>query len=130
MIQLEEGIDYPKFMTEESLKTLQRQHLLENETPKEMYERIVRTLGDRFYSMLLEKVNEEEALIQVNLARQKWFDYLWKGWLCPSTPILSNCGTKRGFSISCFIIRVPDSIDGIYKKVHEMSMLTKMGGGK
>ena len=46
------GIDYPEWMQEESLKTLQRQHLLDGETPKEMYERIVNTFENRYYQML------------------------------------------------------------------------------
>lgn len=127
------GVDYPEFMTEESLKTLKRQHLLEEETPKQMYERIVSALGSRL-SLMLDEVGFTErggmsSELYVDEVEEKWFNYLWKGWLCPSTPILSNCGVDRGFTISCFIMRVPDSMDGIYTKLHEMAMLTKMGGG-
>lgn len=42
-----EGVDYPEWMKEEGLKTLRRQHLLDNETPKEMYERITECLYER-----------------------------------------------------------------------------------
>lgn len=127
----EEGIDYPVWMTEEGLKTLERQHLLDGETPKEMYDRIVQSLGNRFSSMLMTSTKFEVSdLVEfVEKTKEKWFNYLWNGWLCPSTPILSNCGTDRGFTISCYINRVPDSIDGIYNKLHETAMLTKMGGG-
>jgi ribonucleotide reductase alpha subunit len=127
----ESGIDYPEWMTEESLKTLQRQHLLEGETPNQMYIRIVETLGRRLKYMLEDsnKYSDEQIALQLNSITTKWLKYLTDGWLCPSTPILSNTGTKRGFPISCFVSRVPDSIDGIYDKVHEMALLTKMGGG-
>jgi uncharacterized linocin/CFP29 family protein len=47
---LKENIDYPDWMKEEGLKTLKRQHLLDNETPKEMYERIVKTLSETLFS--------------------------------------------------------------------------------
>lgn len=124
------GIDHPEWMTEEGLKTLTRQHLLENETPKEMYERIVDTLCIRLNSMLVKQGwGSNKAAELGREMRERWFNYLWKGWLCPSTPILANCGTKRGFTIACFILRIPDSLDGIYQKAHEMAMLTKMGGG-
>lgn len=119
------GVDYPEWMTEESLKTLSRQHLLKGESPREMYERLATTLGARLRTMPV----KNGAAVDYNYIEEKWMDYMWKGWLCPSTPILSNVGTKRGFGISCFIERVPDSMDGIYGKVHEMAMLTKMGGG-
>lgn len=115
------NVDYPEWMTEESLKTLKRQHLNDNETPKQMYLRIVNTLANRLKTM----TNE----IDVEYVKQKWFDYLWKGWLCPSTPILSNVGTNRKFGISCYIMRLDDTLDNIYQKVHEMAMLTKSGGG-
>jgi ribonucleoside-diphosphate reductase alpha chain len=131
------GIDYPEWMTEESLKTLSRQHLLENETPVEMYHRVASALGKKLFEMIENRlktcedpvISEQLKSIHVHDIEAKWFSYMWKGWLAPSTPILSNAGAKRGFTISCFIERVPDSMDGIYSKIHEMAMLTKMGGG-
>jgi ribonucleoside-diphosphate reductase alpha chain len=86
-----------------------------------MYERVTSTLAKRLSTMT--------ELLDVDYIQQKWFDYLWKGWLSPATPILANVGTTRGLGISCFISRVPDSLDGIYNKLHEMAMLTKAGGG-
>jgi ribonucleoside-diphosphate reductase alpha chain len=121
-----EGIDYPEWMKEEGLKTLKRQHLLDNETPKEMYQRISNTL-----EKTLGQNSNIEQIPQGRLhyITNKWFEYMWKGWLCPSTPILANTGTDRGYTISCFIERVDDSLDNIYLKSHELAMLTKMGGG-
>jgi ribonucleoside-diphosphate reductase alpha chain len=124
------SIDYPEWMTEEGIKTLVRQHLLEDETPKLMYQRIVDTLSDRLFIMLKStKMNRGEIKKIVKHIKQKWFDYLWRGWLSPSTPILSNVGTTRGYGISCFIIDVDDTMDNIFQKNHEMALLTKMGGG-
>jgi ribonucleoside-diphosphate reductase alpha chain len=125
------GIDYPDWITEEGLKTLKRQHLLEGETPNQMYERIADTLSSRYYEMLIKAKwsNKEERRNAETKFHSDTLKYLKLGWLCPSTPVLSNVGTSRGFGISCFIERVPDSLDGIYKKAHEMAMLTKAGGG-
>jgi ribonucleoside-diphosphate reductase alpha chain len=128
LYNFEKGIDYPEWMTEESLKTLKRQHLSDNETPKEMYLRIVNTLGNRLEQMC-EDYPLSKAIIDVEYIKSKWFDFLWKGWLCPSTPILSNVGTDRKFGISCYILRLKDTLDSIYQKVHEMAILTKSGGG-
>lgn len=126
-----EDKDYPSWMVEEGLKTLARQHLLEGETPREMYERISETLTRQLSHMLMtnSKWAVEEIVDYSNKVKVKWFEYMWNGWLCPSTPILANCGTNRGLTISCYINRVPDSIDGIYSKLHEVAMLTKQGGG-
>ena len=58
-----------------------------------------------------------------------FFDYIWKGWLCLASPVLSNTGTERGLPISCFGIDVADSIYDIGKKNLEMMLLAKHGGG-
>ena len=114
------GIDYPLWMTEEGLKTLKKQHLLDNETPKQMYERVTNTLVDRLPDVLSDKKE---------YYRKRWFDFVWNKWLAYSTPVASNIGTNRGFGISCFIQRPEDTMDSIYSNIHELAMLTKQGGG-
>ena len=59
----------------------------------------------------------------------KFFDYIWKGWLCLASPVLSNTGSDRGLPISCFGIDVADSIQDIGNKNLEMMLLAKHGGG-
>ena len=58
-----------------------------------------------------------------------FFDYIWNGWLCLASPVLSNTGTDRGLPISCFGIDVADSIQDIGQKNLEMMLLAKHGGG-
>lgn len=62
-----------------------------------------------------------------------WFDayysLLWRGWLAASTPVLANCGTKRGCSVSCSGVYVPDSIEGFYGSRLECALMTKYGFG-
>lgn len=62
-------------------------------------------------------------------AEDKFFDLLWKGWLSPSTPVLSNMGTDRGMPVSCSGTTIEDSIDGFYSNLHEVAILTKNGFG-
>jgi ribonucleoside-diphosphate reductase alpha chain len=112
------GKDYPEWMEEEGLKTLHRQHLITGETPYDMYRRIAITLEKKL-----------PLSYQTGYHADRWFDLMWRNWLCPSTPIMANCGTNRGLTISCFIQRVDDSLSSIYENVHQMAMLTKMGGG-
>ena len=103
----------PQWMNEASFKTLSKGYMLEGETPKGMYTRVAKTIAN--------KLNKPEM-------EAKFFDYMWRNFLCPATPVLSNSGTDRGLVISCFGETVPDSVDGIYKSVHEMAMLSKFGG--
>lgn len=59
----------------------------------------------------------------------KFFNLMWKGWLSPSTPVLSNVGTDRGMPISCSGGYTPDSIEGFYSQLTEQAILSKHGFG-
>lgn len=61
--------------------------------------------------------------------QKRFFDVIWKGWLSPATPILSNCGTKRGLIVSCSGQYVEDSIEGFYNARREAALLSKNGFG-
>lgn len=110
----EEGVDYPLWMTEESLTTLYRQHLKNNETPKMMFQRIIDSVKP--YSVSTEVIG-------------RWEQYFWSGWLSPATPIMANIGTGKGLPISCFIERVSDSIESIFDNAKQLALLTQGGGG-
>ena len=109
------GIDYPSWAESDVYKkTIQGGYLLEDETPRQAYRRVAKTVANR-----LQKKEMEEI----------FFDYIWKGWLCLASPVLSNTGTDRGLPISCFGIDVADSIIDIGQKNLEMMLLAKHGGG-
>lgn len=59
----------------------------------------------------------------------KFFNLLWKGWLSPSTPVLSNMGTDKGMCVSCSGTYVDDSVYGFYSSFLENAILTKHGFG-
>ena len=109
------GIDYPKWGdTEVYKKTIAGGYLLNHETPKIAYERVCKAVSER--------------LDRPEMA-QTFFEYIWNGWLCLASPVLSNTGTDRGLPISCFGIDVADSIIDIGQKNLEMMLLAKHGGG-
>lgn len=116
---LKEVDQAPIWMTQEGFKTLSGGYLLMGETPRKMYERVARRVAEK----LTGDLNEQNALFD------KFFDVMWKGWLCPASPVLSNTGTERGLPISCFSCEIPDSVDGIMSSMHEVAMLSKNGGG-
>ena len=109
------GKDYPEWGdTEVYKKTIAGGYLLGSESPKDAYERVCKTVANR-----LDKPELEET----------FFEYIWNGWLCLASPVLSNTGTDRGLPISCFGIDVADSIIDIGQKNLEMMLLAKHGGG-
>jgi ribonucleoside-diphosphate reductase alpha chain len=109
------GQDYPEWgETEVYKKTISGGYLLNGETPRDAYNRVCSTVARR--------------LDRPELA-ETFFKYIWKGWLCLASPVLSNTGTDRGLPISCFGIDVADSINDIGQKNLEMMLLAKHGGG-
>jgi len=88
--------------------------LFQGESPKEAYTRVATQVARRLYK-------PEMA--------ETFFEYIWKGWLCLASPVLSNTGLDRGLPISCFGIDVADSIFDIGTKNLEMMLLAKHGGG-
>ena len=112
--QWEAGKDYPEWMNEVSLATISKGYLLPDETPKMAFRRVANTVAER--------------LDRPDLAN-KFFRYIWKGWLNLASPVLSNTGTDKGLPISCFGIDTPDSIRGIGLTNAELMRLTSLGGG-
>ena len=109
------GVDYPSWGdTEVYKKTISGGYLYMGESPRDAYKRVATTVAKRLYKPEL---------------ADTFFDYIWKGWLCLASPVLSNTGTDRGLPISCFGIDVGDSIHDIGTKNLEMMMLAKHGGG-
>ena len=109
------GVDYPTWgNTEVYKKTISGGYLMVGETPKDAYMRVANTVAKRLYKPEL---------------ADKFFQYIWKGWLNLASPVLSNTGTDRGLPISCFGIDVGDSIQEIGAKNLEMMLLAKHGGG-
>ena len=110
----EKGKDYPEWMNEVSIATISKGYLLSDETPKKAFKRVADTVARR--------------LDRPDLAN-KFFRYMWKGWLNLASPVLSNTGTDKGLPISCFGIDTPDSIRGIGLTNAELMRLTSLGGG-
>lgn len=104
----------PPWYTTGGYAMFMQKYLYEAGTIREQFERIARTAA---------KHSRREG------AERVFFHMLWDGILSPSTPVLSNMGTDRGFPISCAGSYVEDSVDGFYKAKHETAMLTKMGFG-
>jgi len=88
---------------------LKESYLLDNETPEEMFERVV--------------VN-----VAKNKAQQKDFRWLLKCFT-PNTPCLMNAGTPLNQLMACFVLPIEDSIEGIAKSIRDMMIIQKSGGG-
>lgn len=113
----------PEWMSTASYQLLTGQDYLDTaETPKDMYLRIAKRAAEL-----------TEFDIPVYFGYDTWFDaffdIMWKGWLSPSTPILTNMGNFRGHPIACSGTYLGDSIVSFYEARKEIAQLTQRGYG-
>lgn len=121
--------DYPDWLSEEAIVTLNRGYLLKagdkytdgtiipkDETPKDAYERIANAVIN-YYPDLGDSVRDD------------LFYCLYRGWIGLATPVFSNFGAKRGLPISCFLTHLGDSIESIYGYKLTVAQMSKNGGG-
>nr|WP_294529572.1 ribonucleoside-diphosphate reductase subunit alpha [uncultured Rhodopila sp.] len=98
-------------LTDFGRATLTDRYLMPGEEFQDLFARVASQYGD----------NHAHA--------QRLYDYMSKLWFMPSTPILSNGGTKRGLPISCFLNEASDSLEGILGLWNENVWLAAKGGG-
>lgn len=113
--QLKKDNQAPEWLTEDGFKMLSNGYLQNNETPRQMYERVAKAA-----SSILNRPDLE----------QKFFDYTYGQLIALSTPVAANLGIPgNGLSVSCFGGVVEDSTIGIFESLTENCMLCKYGGG-
>lgn len=94
----------------------------------------LQTLQDRY--MIPGEDSPQHAFARASAAfaddeahAQRLYDYVSQGWFMFATPLLSNGGTTRGLSISCFLSTAEDSREGIFDHWTETGWLSSVGGG-
>lgn len=112
---LQETGECPEWYTTGSYQMIKSKYLMDNETPKGMYQRLAKTAAK-----YLEGSEEWE---------KRFFEVMWKGWLSPATPVLTNMGTTRGTPVSCSGGYVGDNVYDFYDCQKEVAVLSQNGFG-
>ncbi|MBI4451827.1 adenosylcobalamin-dependent ribonucleoside-diphosphate reductase [Candidatus Woesearchaeota archaeon] len=105
---------------------LNRYHL---EALKRMYDRFNRnkqmkvTFG-KFFDMI-KKGEFEEYEKNVD----EFYNLMTHKLFMPNTPAIANFGNPLGMGSACFVLDVPDSIDGIMETLKNTAIVFKAGGG-
>lgn len=115
----------PEWMSTSGYQMFKQKYIYEADTVREQFERIARTAAKHAPDARL----DNNILSPQEYWQSKFFDVLWKGWLCCSTPVLANMGTNRGCPVSCAGSVCEDSIEGFYDAYREIAILTKQGFG-
>jgi ribonucleoside-diphosphate reductase alpha chain len=122
--ELKKKNEAPHWMTSAGYITISKGYRLKSETPKGMYKRV----ADSAAEFLYKNTDKIEGLTKIEMA-DVFFQAMWKNWMCPASPVLSNMGTDRGLPISCYGNDVGDSVQRIMECAAELAMLSKNSGG-
>lgn len=121
--QLQADGQAPVWMTTAGYQMLSNKHYLDTaETPRDMYQRVATRAAELTTFPI-------PSYFGYTSWYDAFFDVMWKGWLSPSTPVLTNMGNDRGHPISCSGTYVEDSIRSFYEARLEIAQLTQRGYG-
>lgn len=109
------------WLKEDQRVFLERGYLEEGETPEQRFQTICDTI---------QRISDKQGNWEYTKDIGKRFEeYISKGWVSFATPVLKNFGSPINLPISCNHSILEDSLDDIYKGLHETGMLAKHGAG-
>lgn len=91
------------------------------ETPGQLFRRTAR--GVAHAELLLHGPDEQERW------EERFLEVLTRLDFLPDSPTLMNAGTRPGQLSGCFVLPVPDSMEGIFEGLKQMALVQRTGGG-
>ena len=98
-------------------KTLEKAYLMK------VNNKIVERISHMFLRVALGLHNND---IRLGL---ETYDYMSQKYFTHATPTLFHSGTARPQLLSCFLLGIEDSVDGIYKTISDCAKISKWAGG-
>ena len=116
-------------LTENALRVLRARYLEKDSTGK-----CVETADDLFDRVARTIANVEQTRYGASeTCRDDWHErfkrLMTMGRFMPNSPTLMNAGRSMGMLSACFVLPVPDSIDGIFDAIKHTALIQKAGGG-
>ncbi|MFW6132464.1 MAG: adenosylcobalamin-dependent ribonucleoside-diphosphate reductase [Planctomycetota bacterium] len=92
------------------------------ETPREMFQRVAQVVADaeRGYGA---------SSGDVEFHRRRFCEAMARTQFLPNSPTLMNAGRKLGVLSACFVLPIPDSVEGIFESIKHTAEIQKAGGG-
>ncbi|MBO8160580.1 MAG: vitamin B12-dependent ribonucleotide reductase [Thermosipho sp. (in: Bacteria)] len=110
-------------LTDNAMTLLKKRYLQTDEegnaieTPEQLFWRVANAIAEA------EKKEERKEWAK------KYYSLMTSLAFLPNSPTLMNAGTPLGQLAACYVLPVPDSIEGIYGAVAKAAMIHKSGGG-
>lgn len=118
--EMQSNGELPTWFTTQGYASYKQSYMYNDQTVKQSYQRIADRLSKHLVSGF--------TPLEVEHYRKRFFEELWAGNLCISTPVW-NVGTNLGLCVSCSGQYTEDSVQGFYESLLESVILTKWGFG-
>jgi len=115
-------------LTENALRVLRARYLQKDEsgvcteTPDDLFDRVAEVVAqiEQNYGGGHAGRSEWKARFKSLMTSRRFM---------PNSPTLMNAGRSMGMLSACFVLPVPDSIDGIFDSIKHTALIQKAGGG-
>lgn len=114
--------------SDNALKVLEKRYFLRDEAGKliedvsSLFERVARAVASseqHFGASVSQVMRYQDKFKALMLNRQ----------FMPNSPTLMNAGKERGQLSACFVLPVPDNLEGIFETCKNAALIHKTGGG-
>ncbi len=115
-------------MTDNARIVLAKRYLIKDETgapvesPRDLFWRVARVIAAVDGEYGADTATKHETA-------ERFYNLMAEGIFVPNSPTLMNAGRPLGQLSACFVLPVPDSLEGIYETLRDMALIHQSGGG-
>ncbi len=115
-------------LSENAVRVLRARYLKKDErgrcteSPADLFRRVAGAIADAELVFSPDPGNRSEW-------EDRFYSLMVSRRFMPNSPTLMNAGREMGMLSACFVLPVPDSIEGIFDSIKHTALIQKAGGG-
>lgn len=114
--------------SENAIKVLEKRYFLRNEAGE-----LIESVEDLFKRVAEAIASGEKAFgasdTEIEALAGEFYGFMFNSEFLPNSPTLMNAGKPTGQLSACFVLPVPDSLEGIFETCKNAALIHKTGGG-